>query len=252
MENGHTPNRRTLFGGLAALFAAGTTALAQDKKDDPTKGVPKAVKEAAEKMEKDATWLHVEKVTEADPGGKDRVAYEFDGTDGKDRQYTLTVTADGKVVESETVLKKAANVPAKVLKAVQDKKEAWKEFAPTETHKILRGKDLNDPKEKVDTFFDMKGSVGKKDRDFHVQVAEDGTIIEYTVEIPAKMVEKRVTEDAMKKIKGREKFTYDVVFELVEGEKVIGYNFEGKGPKGRPRMLFVSADGKQLELVGDH
>ncbi len=60
--------------------------------------------------------------------GDGNIAYELDGSDGKDRAVTVLVTAEGKVVEVETELNNPANVPAKVLAAVKAK---WPTLSPT-------------------------------------------------------------------------------------------------------------------------
>jgi hypothetical protein len=71
------------------------------------------------------------------------------------------------------------------------------------------------------------------------------------LQIPAGKVEERVQKEAMAALAKRKKFEYEVAYELVEGEKVIGYHFDGKGPNDKPKTLFVSADGKQIYVVGD-
>lgn len=254
MTGEQTPNRRAavswLGGGLvaAAALAVPTTAQAAEKEKEKQKGeidlknVPKVVMVAAVNlMPQGTTWLAAIKHEEGE--GKDKkVAYELDGTDGKDRKVTVTVTEAGDVVEEETVMKDPANVPKKVMDAVTTR---WKNFTASEAHLIRQGKSLKKLSD-GDHVYDLRGTVGKKgDKEFHVQVEDDGTILEYTVEVDEDKVPKEVT-DAL--TKAHPKFKIGTAYKLVEGKEVIGYHFESKG--SRHRTISVSPDGKQVESVG--
>ena len=241
MSDDPIDGRRSALGWLAGggLFAA--VALAVNRalvagENVDLKKVPKAVMGAANRILPKATWHSAVKVVD-----DKQTAYELDGSDGKDRDVTVMITEEGKVVEFETELKKAANVPEKVLAAV---KARWPKFTPTETHLIRQGKDLRGPKD-GDHVYDMRGTIAKG-RDVHVQVSAGGDILESTVEVPLDKVPAVVT-DALKK--ARPKFEIGTAYALREDKKLIGYHFEGKGPKGRDRTISVTPDGKQVEVV---
>jgi hypothetical protein len=241
MTGDHFADRRRALGSLAGGGLVAAVALAVNRAhgaegDVDLKKVPKVVMNAAERILPKATWHSAVKVVD---GAK--VAYELDGSAGKDRDVTVMVTAEGKVVEVETELKNPSNVPDKVLAAVKAK---WPRFTPTETHQIRQGKDLQGARD-GDHVYDMRGTIAKG-RDVQVQVAEDGEILESTVEVPLDKVPAAVTE-ALKK--ARPKFDIGAAYTIHEGEKLIGYHFEGKGPKGRDRTISVTPDGKQVEVV---
>jgi len=241
-------------GVVATAVLAGNRTVAADEELKFDK-LPKAVKDAAERILPKATWLSAVKVVD---GGK--TAYEVDGTDGKDRDVTLMITEAGKVVECETELKPAKKVPAKVLKAVTDK---WPHFELTETHEIRHGDDLQTLTD-GEHVYDMRGTLprgkakakakGKdkdkdkdKDREIQVQVSADGKILESTIELPD---DDKVPPEVLAALKKeRPKFEYETVYVLREEGKLIGYHFEGKGPKGRDRTISVTPDGKHVEVV---
>jgi hypothetical protein len=226
-----------LTGGgiLAALSLAVNRARGADSEIDLAK-VPKAVKDAAARMLPKATWLSATKVGD---GGKD--AYELDGHDGKQRDVTILITADGKVVEWETELKNPANVPEKVLKAVKDR---WPRFEPTESHHIRQGKDLRG-RDDGDHLYDLRGTIAKG-RHVQLQVSAAGAVLESVVEVPLEKVPGAVIQ-ALKK--ARPRFAIGTVYAVREDKALIGYHFEGTGPKGRDRTISVTPDGKQVEVV---
>jgi hypothetical protein len=241
MIGDHIGNRREALGWLAGGGIVATALLAVNQTRGAEENVavsklPKVVRDGAERILPKATWHSAVKVVD-----DKSVAYELDGSDGKDRDVTILVTAEGKVVEVETELKKPANVPAKVLKAVKDK---WPRFEPTETHHIRQGKDLRGHDD-GDHVYDMRGTIAKG-RDIQVQVGENGDILESIVEVPLEKVPAAVTA-ALKK--ARPKFEIGTAYALREEEKLIGYHFEGTGPKGRDRTISVTPDGKQVEVV---
>jgi hypothetical protein len=231
-----------------------------EKKEEPlsdnklTELSSKAAAEAARSVRPKATWLAVEKV-ELGEGKDKQTAYEFDGRNGKEREMTVVVTAAGKVVEIDTLLE-SGDVPREAVDAVKAvKPKAWAEFQVAEAHDIRLGDDL--AKAVDEHVYDLRGSVGNE-RAFHAQVSAkkvkgkvEYTVTEYTVQIPAGKVDERVSKEAMAALAKRKKFEYEVAYELVEGGKVIGYHFDGKGPNDLPKTLFVSADGAQLHVVGD-
>jgi hypothetical protein len=142
------------------------------------------------------------------------------------------------------VLKKATNVPDKAMAAVTKR---WPNFTAVETHHIRQGENLKRDPDDGDHLYDMRGTVGKEGgREFQVMVGADGTIVEYTVELPADKVPEKVM-NALKK--ARPKFEIGACFKLVEGEEVVGFHFEGTGAKGRDRTISVSPDGKQVEVI---
>jgi len=241
MSGDHIADRRTALG----LLAGGGIVAAVSLAADPAQGaeenmelskVPKAVMEAAERILPKGTWQSAVKVLDSD-----KTAYELDGSDGKGRDVTVMISAEGKVVEVETELKKPDAVPAKVLDAI---KEKWPRFTPTETHEIRQGNDLQGAKD-GDYVYDMRGTIAKG-RDIQVQVSAAGVILESVVEVPLARVPAVVTE-ALKK--ARPKFQIGTAYALHEGDKLIGYHFEGEGAKGRDRTISVTPDGKQVEVV---
>jgi hypothetical protein len=256
MTGDDSGDRRAALGWLigggvvatAALTGAQTAAAADELKFDK---LPKVVKDAAQRILPKATWLSAVKVED---GGK--TAYEVDGEDGKDRDVTLMITADGKVVECEIELKMAKNVPAKVLKAVTDR---WPRFEPTETHVIRQGDNLKSLMD-GERVYDMRGTLPKgkakakgkgkdkdNDREIQVQVSEDGKILESIVELPD---DDKVPNEVLAALKkARPKFEYGTIYVLREEGKLIGYHFEGKGPGGRDRTISVTPDGKHVEVV---
>lgn len=241
MTGDYFNDRRAVLGWLAGGGLVAAVSLAVNRAHGAEENVdlskvPKVVRGAADRILPKATWQSAVKVVD----GKN-IAYELDGSDGKDRDVTVMVTAEGKVVEVETELKNPANVPDKVLAAVKAK---WPKFTPTETHQIRQGKDLQGAKD-GEYMYDMRGTIAKG-RDIQVQVAADGNILESTVEVPLEKVPAVVT-DALKK--ARPMFEIGTAYALHEGEKLIGYHFEGKGPKGRDRTISVTPDGKQVEVV---
>jgi len=234
-------NRRTALGWLVGGGIVAAASLAEDQtcaaeESVPLNKLPKAIKDAAERILPKGTWHTVVKVVD-----EKNIAYELDGSDGKDRDVTVMVTAQGKVVEVETQLKKPANVPAKVLATVQAK---WPKFTPTETHEIRQGKDLQGLKD-GDYVYDMRGTIAKG-RDIQVQLTADGEILESTVELPLDKVPAVVTA-ALKKAKPN--FEIEAAYAIREADKLIGYHFEVKGPKGRDRTISVTPDGTQVEIV---
>lgn len=241
MIDSDVENRRTALGWLAGggILAAASLAVDQTceaEESVPLNKVPKVVKTAAENILPKGTWHSAVKIVDGE-----NIAYELDGSDGKDRDVTVMVTAEGKVIEVETELKKPDNVPAKALAAVQAK---WPKFTPTETHQIRQGKDLQGLKD-GDHLYDMRGTIAKG-RDIQVQVTAEGEILESIVQVPIEKVQAVVT-NALKKAKPA--FEIGTVYALSEGEKIIGYHFEVKGPKGRDRTISVSSDGTQVEVV---
>jgi len=238
--------RREALGWLAGGGVVATALLAVDRArgaDNEVKlaDVPKAVKEAAGRVVPGAEWIWAGKI---DQDGK--TAFELDGKDDKKRDVTVTVTADGKVVECETELKDATNVPKKVLDAVKKK---WPHFTAKETQEIRQGEDLTDHKD-GDYVYDMRGALGSKERDITVQVTADGEILESTVEVALDRVPK-VVLDALKE--KRSKFqigtAYAVRKKLDKKEELIAYHFEGEGAKGRDLTISVTPDGKRVEVI---
>lgn len=241
MTGDHVGNRRAALNWLAGggVVAATTLSVRNALGDDievPLAELPKAVKDAAERILPKATWLSATKIVE-----EDRQAFELDGRDGRKRDVTILVTSYGQVVEWETELKDPANVPEKVLKTVKDR---WPRFEPSETHHIRQGKDLRS-NDDGDHVYDMRGTI-IKDRYIELQVAADGAILESVVEVPMDKVPDIVTS-ALKK--ARPRFEVGTAYAIREDKVLIGYHFEGKGPKGRDRTISVTPDGKQVEVV---
>jgi hypothetical protein len=242
MNNNHErPSRRHWFGWLAgggaaaiALSSIETTGRADE--EIALDKLPKAVRAAADRIMPKAEWLSATKIT--DDG---KIAYDLDGRDGKKRDVTIMVTAEGKVVEWETLLHMPANVPAEVLEAIR---KNYPKFEPKETHLLRSGKDLQGHDD-GDHLYDMRGVI-VNDRSAEFQVTPKGKIEESTVEIPIKEVPKEV-KDALT----REKPKFDIgpAYVIREDRKIVGYQFEATGPKGRDRMIAVSADGKEVDVI---
>lgn len=257
MDGEHTGDRRTvlgwLFGGGVAVAAVAAVAsrAGAERKDVELKDVPKNVTDAANDyvsahFKLKVEWLSAVRIEDEEPGKKKarkKVAYELDGRRKGDLDVTLVITEAGKVTEVDRELKDLTRVPAKALTAVKDK---WPMFDLKEAHTIHQGEDLANPKAQRDTVYDLRGTVGKKARDLELQVSADGAILEYTVEMPEKKWPEEVTKALDAK---RPKFKYDTVLALHEGDKIIGYHFLGKGPKGKEITISISPDGKHIEVV---
>lgn len=257
MSGDNLGNRREALGWLAgggivatALLAINRTCKAED--GVPLSEVPQAAKAAANRAigrEPNARWLWAGKVEDS---GK--TAFELDGKDTDKRDVTVLVTAAGAVVECETELKNPArDVPAKVLNAVKAFRPVWKNFKPTEAQEIRQGDNLKGPKD-GDRVYDLRGTIGAKERDIQVQVTAEGEVLEAVVEVADSKNVPDVVTRALKKAKP--KFKWGAVYAIHEytgrgkKESLIAYQFEGEGPKGRDRTISVSSDGKQVEIVG--
>lgn len=182
-------------------------------------------------------WLSAVKVENDDS----KIAYELDGINNGKDEVTVTITNDGKMVEYDVNLSDLNKTPSKVLEAVKDK---WPIFKLVESHLHFLGEDIKNQKD-GECLYELFGKRGK----FNVQaqVSIDGEILEFVNEWEIGKVPEKVT-DALNKVKG-DVFKADTVSAINEKNKIIGFKFEGKGPKGLSKNFFVTSDGKRVERV---
>jgi uncharacterized protein YpmB len=105
------------FGALAPSVLP-VAAYAQEKSDDveiSLKHVPAHLKDAATKAAPGVHWKTAFKNVE-----DGETTYEIEGLDRKNREVTVTITADGKVEEIETEITEA-DTPSVVMKALKAK-----------------------------------------------------------------------------------------------------------------------------------
>lgn len=184
------------------------------------------------------TW-HAKAVEVRNDDGK--LAYELDGiSNGKD-EVTVTITNDGKMVEYDIYLSDPTKTPAKVLDALKMK---WPGFVATESHLLCLGEDIRNQKD-GERLYGVSGKRHKKN--VQAQVSSDGEILEFVNEWELGKAPK-IVSDALDKAKGGV-FTADTVYVINEKNKIIGFKFEGKGPKGLSKCFFVTPDGKRVERV---
>lgn len=202
--------------------------------------LPGIVRSKAKQLLPEAKWHGAVKVQEGD-----KTAYELDGTNGEKNDVTVTITAEGKIVEcDENLIDPETKTPPRVLKAVRKK---WPKFEVTESHLIRLGEDLKGSAD-GNHVYDLHGIRGQE-KNVHVQVSADGELLEWTNELPLGKVPERV-KSALER--DRRRFKPDTVFAISEKDNVIiGYRYEGKSPKGLEKSFFVSADGKHVEQVDE-
>ena len=203
--------------------------------------IPAVVLKKAKLVFGNATWHdNAVEVSNED----DKIAYELDGTINASKdEVTTTITKDGKMVEYDVYLSDPTKTPEKVLEEVKKK---WPNFELAESHLHCLGEDIKNQKN-GERLYELFGKRGK----FHVQaqVSIDGNILEFVSEwdLSKGKVPPKVT-DALNKAKAGV-FTADKVYAINEKNKIIGFKFEGKGPKGLSKCFFVTSDGMRVERV---
>lgn len=200
------------------------------------KKLPANVFNKAKQMLPKTTWHAAVKVQDGD-----KVAYELDGTNGNDNDVTVTITAEGKMVEWDVKLSDPTKTPAIVQEALTKK---WPAFTLTESHLIHTGEDLKGPKD-GEHVFDIHGTRAQGKR-VSAQVSPKGEILEFVNEADLARVPQAVKVALKAKYPN---YKEDTVYVVNENDKIIGFKYEGKGPKGRERTVLVSPDGKHVELV---
>lgn len=94
-------------------------------------------------------------------------------------------------------------------------------------------------------FYELEGR-DSKGREVTVTITPEGTVEEISTLIPLKAVPEPVTAALKAKLP---RFKPALVFEIREGGKIAGFEFEGRRPNDREDIaVFVSADGKTIEV----
>jgi len=182
-------------------------------------------------------WLSAVEV-QTDDGKK---AYELDGINNGKDEITVTITNDGKMVEYDINLSDLTKTPPKVLEAVKMK---WPGFILSESHLLCLGENIT-KQENGELLYELSGKRHKKN--VQAVVSIDGEILEFVNEWKLGKAPK-IVSDALDKAKPGV-FTPDTLYVINEKNKIIGFKFEGKGPKGLRKVFFVTVDGKQVERV---
>jgi hypothetical protein len=239
MDDFRTNRRQALAwlaaSGAATALLAGGAADAADTKT-PLKDVPDKIKDAASRAAPKAQWIEAFKVEE-----EGKLAFELDGTDPKNREITVLVTADGKAIEVETELRNK-KVPDNVLAAVRDR---WPKFELDEAYEIRHGENLQGRDDGAISY-DLKGNI-VKDRYLRVEVSAAGKFIESVLELPSEKVPRELIEAIHKKW---QRFKVDVVYVIREERVLTGYEVVGKRPKDdESRTVLVSADFSTVEFI---
>ena len=205
--------------------------------DDLSK-IPVVVLKKAKEVFDKTKWLSAVEV-QTDDGKK---AYELDGTiNGSKDEVTVTITNDGKMVEYDINLSDLTKTPPKVLEAVKMK---WPGFILSESHLLCLGIDIK-KQENGELLYELSGKRHKKN--VQAVVSIDGEILEFVNEWELGKAPK-IVSDALDKAKPGV-FTPDTLYVINEKNKIIGFKFEGKGPKGLSKCFFVTVDGKRVERV---
>ena len=96
-----------------------------------------------------------------------------------------------------------------------------------------------------ETYFELEGK-DRRQRVVTVEVSADGEVNEVETEMPLAEVRESVQATLKKRLP---RFKVATVYEVREGGKMVGYNFEGKRPRDKEEIVvFVSADGKEVEI----
>lgn len=94
-------------------------------------------------------------------------------------------------------------------------------------------------------YYDLEGR-NSKGRAVVVTLAKDGEVESVETEIPVRELPEVVRQAVKAKWP---RFNTKAAYEVREGDKVVGYDLEGKRPSDRHEIaIFASADGKELEM----
>ncbi|MCY2941253.1 MAG: hypothetical protein NTV50_06245 [Planctomycetota bacterium] len=201
------------------------------------KDIPPVVRNKANLVFDKMKWLSAVKVQNDDS----KIAYELDGINNGKDEVTVTITNAGKMVEYDVFLSDPTTMPSKILEAVKMK---WAGFILDEAHLNCLGEDIENQKD-GERLYNLSGKRHKKN--VQAQVSSDGEILEFVNEWDLDKVPK-IVSDALDKAKPGV-FKADAVYAINEKNKIIGFKFEGKGPKGLSKCFFVTPDGKRVERV---
>ena len=209
-----------------------------DEKIVDLKKMPPVVLNKANLVFDKTKWLSAVEV-QTDDGKK---AYELDGTiNGSKDEVTVTITNDGKMVEYDINLSDLTKTPPKVLAAVKMK---WPGFILSESHLLCLGENIK-KQEDGEILYELSGKRHKKN--VQAVVSIDGEMLEFVNEWELDKAPK-IVSDALDKAKG-DVFKADTLYVINEKNKIIGFKFEGKGPKGLSKCFFVTIDGTRVERV---
>jgi len=211
--------------------------------------VSAAVKQAADKATPGVKWLDAYQDTE-----DGQTVYSLEGEDGKMHDVAVDVTAAGKVtsIEMEVELEE---VPAAITAAATRKIPPFKAEG---AYSIRRGADVLGG-QSSERAFALDGA-DSDERDISLEITADGKITSLEREIAASAVRQVVIKALQEKLPRLQIVT---AHEIHEGETLTGYAIEGTRPakgkaKGKAKKaegkvgeeitVFVSADGKEIEI----
>jgi hypothetical protein len=227
--------RTVAIGGVAAgvWAAAGPTAV-MAKEIDVAK-VPAAITAAADRLLKGAKWTTAYK-------GKE--SYDLDGAETNGTEVSVEVTTDGKVISVDRAVA-VKDVPKVATKAATDKIPTFK---AEHAYELYDGDDIKDL-EKAERSYELEGTSGKKKQvhEVTITVTADGKVTEVKTEIELKAVPKAVLEALTQK---SPKFKAATAHKVEEGDS-IGYLLGEDPDKDDAMVAYVSADGKDVELLTD-
>jgi hypothetical protein len=225
---------RTLaIGGVASTVVSTSPALASAAEIDIAK-VPAPVLAAANKLLEGVKWKVAHKVT-----AKESALYDLEGT-ANSREVAVEVTAAGKITGIDRHIA-PDKVPQVVMKAVTDK---FPNFKVGHAEELYEGTDLQKLMDD-DLSYEIEGAT-QKGHDALISLLPDGTITTVKVEVELKAVPKIVRDALDKKAPN---FKPVEVHKLEEEGAVGGYLFTGDHKK--ESTMFVSADGKEVEVYSD-
>jgi len=208
-----------------------------DEKIVDLKKMPSVILNKANLVFDKTKWLSAVEV-QTDNG---KIAYELDGINNGKDEITVTIKNDGIMVEYDINLSDLTKTPPKVLEAVKMK---WPGFILSESHLLCLGENIK-KQEDGEILYELSGKRHKKN--VQAVVSIDGEILEFVNEWELDKAPK-IVSDALDKAKG-DVFKADTLYVINEKNKIIGFKFEGKGPKGLSKCFFVTVDGKRVERV---
>jgi uncharacterized protein YuzE len=226
--------RAVVAGGIATLATAvpdSPQAAAREIKPDK---LPANVKEATERVVKDAQWSVAH---------KSGSLFDLEGKDGKGQEIHVEVTTEGKVTGIERKID-VKDVPKPVMTAIT---ERLPKFTAAAALELYSGDDIRNL-EKADHSYELEGKAAKG-HEVTVEVSAAGKVLGFKREIDLKNVPKVVMDGLSSKAP---KFKPATAHRLNEDDKVVGFLFAGDWRKEkRESIIFVSPDGKEVEVQED-
>ena len=212
---------------LALLCVAGVCPGSRaDSTEIKLSDVPEVVRRAADQGAPNVIWVSATKHEE----GKD-VSFELGGKNGKQRDVSVTVTANGKVEQIQTEMA-FDDLPAAVSRAAL---AAVPKFGATDVYEVREGKDL---------YYSLEGQDALR-RPVSLYVSTDGKVDEVSTEVTDRDVPKAVLKGLTATFP---RFTATAYYEVRKDGKVDRYDIEGHGPKGADeRTESFRPDGKHIK-----